>query len=243
MGLTMSDQFDYGEACPVSMAASVLAERWTLQIIREMFLGSTKYSQFQTCMPKISPTLLKNRLRALEKHGIITREKKSSQRHPEYFLTPSGKALGPVLTEFGKWGMRFARSGMTDKANTVYGLMRDFSGALDIDELPSRDFTLQLILTDHPESAKQYINVHNGKPQFCSQNLGFEIDVYITSTLKDMTKIWYGELTISAAIKDKKMVVVGNSQYTRNIAKWLRISGFTGDNPQFVAPERVADLT
>jgi DNA-binding HxlR family transcriptional regulator len=58
----MSDDFDYGEACPVSMAASVLAERWTLQIIREMFLGSTKYSQFQKYMPNISPTLLKNRL-------------------------------------------------------------------------------------------------------------------------------------------------------------------------------------
>jgi DNA-binding HxlR family transcriptional regulator len=56
----MSDDFDYGEACPVSMAASVLAERWTLQIIREMFLGSTKYSQFQKYMPNISPTLLKH---------------------------------------------------------------------------------------------------------------------------------------------------------------------------------------
>ena len=72
----MSHYYDYGEACPVSMAASILAERWTLQIIREMFLGSTKYSQFQTYMPNISPTLLKDRLRTLEKHGIITRKKK-----------------------------------------------------------------------------------------------------------------------------------------------------------------------
>jgi len=38
------------------------------------------------------------------------------------------------------------------------------------------------------------------------------------------------------AIEDEKMAIVGNSQYIRNITRWLRISGFTGDNPQFVAP-------
>jgi DNA-binding HxlR family transcriptional regulator len=233
----MSDNCDYGEACPVSMATSILAERWTLQIIREMFLGSTKYSQFQKYMPNISPTLLKNRLCTLEDTGIIMRKKTATQGRYDYFLTPSGKALGPVLTEIGKWGMRYANSGMTEKANTVYGLMRDLSGALDISELPSCDVTLQFNFTANEESHKQYINIHNSQAQFCSKDLGFEVDVYITSTIKDMTKIWYGELAMSKAIEDKKMLVVGNSQYTQNITKWLRISSFTGDNPQFIAPE------
>lgn len=232
----MSDDFDYGEACPVSMAASVLAERWTLQIIREMFLGSTKYSQFQKYMPNISPTLLKNRLRSLEDHGIIMRKKTATQGRYDYYLTPSGKALGPLLTEFGKWGMRFANSGMTEKENTVYGLMRDLSGALDTGELPDCDITVQFNFTDNPESTKQFINIHSGQVEVCSQNLGFEVDVYITTTLKDMTKIWYGELAMLKAIEDEKMAIVGNSQYIRNITRWLRISSFTGNNPQFVAP-------
>jgi DNA-binding HxlR family transcriptional regulator len=233
----MSDEYDFGEACPVSMAASVLSERWTLQIIREMFLGSTKFSEFQKYMPNISPTLLKNRLRSLEDHGIIMRKKTATQGRYEYCLTPAGKALGPLLTEFGKWGMRFASSGMTEKQNTVHGLMRDLSGALDISELPDCDVTLQFNFTDAPESPKQYINIHKGKAQVCSQNLGFEVDVYITSTLKDMTRIWYGELGMSRAMEEGTMAVVGNSQYIRNISRWLRISSFTGDDPQFVAPE------
>ncbi len=232
----MSDDYDYGEACPVSMAASVLAERWTLQIIREMFLGSTKYSQFQKYMPNISPTLLKNRLRSLEDHGVIMRKKTATQGRYDYYLTPSGKALGPLLTEFGKWGMRFANSGMTEKENTVYGLMRDLSGALDTGELPDCDITVQFNFTDNPESTKQFINIHSGQVEVCSQNLGFEVDVYITTTLKDMTKIWYGELAMLKAIEDEKMAIVGNSQYIRNITRWLRISSFTGNNPQFVAP-------
>jgi len=233
----MSDNYDYGEACPVSMATSILAERWTLQIIREMFLGSTKFSQFQRYMPNISPTLLKNRLRALEDSGIIMRKKTATQGRHDYFLTPSGKALGPVLTEIGKWGMRFARDGMTEKQNTVYGLMRDLTGALDTSELPEGDITIQFNITDCSESAKQYINIHNGEAQFCDHNLGFEVDLYITSSLRDMTKIWYGELSIIRAIAEETMLIVGNSQYTRNITKWLRISSFTGDNPCFTAPE------
>ena len=36
---------DYNEACPISMAASVICEKWTLQIVREMFFGSTRYSE------------------------------------------------------------------------------------------------------------------------------------------------------------------------------------------------------
>ena len=81
----MADEYDYGEACPVSMATSILAERWTLQIIREMFLGSTKYSQFQKYMPNISPTLLKSRLRTLEEHGIVMRKKTANQGRYDYF--------------------------------------------------------------------------------------------------------------------------------------------------------------
>jgi DNA-binding HxlR family transcriptional regulator len=152
----MSDDYDYGEACPVSMATSILAERWTLQIIREMFLGSTKFSQFQKHMPNISPSLLKNRLSTLEDHGIILRKQTSTQSRYDYFLTPSGKALGPVLTEIGKWGMQYASSGMTEKGNTVYGLMRDLSGALDISALPSCDITLRFEFTDNAENHKQY---------------------------------------------------------------------------------------
>ena len=132
--------------------------------------------------------------------------------------------------------MRFANSGMTEKENTVYGLMRDLCGVLDIGELPNCDVTLQFNFTDNLESPKQFINIHNGQAECCSQNLGFEVDVYITTTLKNMTKIWYGELAMLKAIEDEKMTVVGNSQYIRHITRWLRISSFTGDNPQFVSP-------
>ena len=225
--------YDYGEACPISMAASVLCERWTLQVIRELFFGSTKYSEIQRFVPNISPSLLRDRLRSLEEQGIVMRKRAERGNRYEYFLTPSGKALGPLLTEMGKWGMRHARDGMTDKANTASGLTRDFAGGLNADELPSGKTSIQIHLTDVEDSPRHYIHVRDGEVEVCDTDLGFETDVYITSTLDLMTRIWYGEVDMLEAIESGGMKVVAAPVYRQGITRWLKISTFTTDNPSF----------
>lgn len=225
--------YDYDEACPISMAASVLCERWTLQIVREMFFGSTKYSEIQKFIPNISPSLLRDRLRSLESQGLVMRKRAERSNRYEYFLTPSGKALAPVLTEMGKWGMRHAREGMTDRANTASGLVRDFAGGLNVDELPSGNTSIQLNLTDVEESPRRYIHVRGGEVEVCDTDLGFETDVYITSSLDLMTRIWYGEVDMTTAMESGRMKVVAAPVYCRHITRWLRISSFTTDNPSF----------
>jgi DNA-binding HxlR family transcriptional regulator len=227
--------YDYNEACPISMAASVLCERWTLQIIREMFFGSTRYSEIQKFIPNISPSLLRNRLRFLEEQGLVVRKCAATANRYEYFLTPSGKALAPVLTEMGKWGMRWANDGMTEKQNTASGLVRDLAGGIDCDELPSCDTSIRIDLTDVKESPTRYIHVRNGKVQVCDTDLGFEVDVYITSTLDVMTRIWYGEIDMAVAIEDGRMKVDAAPIYRRRIKRWLKISSFTTDNPSFAS--------
>lgn len=222
--------FDYGEACPISMATSVLCERWTLQIIRELLFGSTRYSEIQKFIPNISPSLLRNRLRFLEEQGVIVRTSAGSSR-PQYHLTPAGKALAPVLTEMGKWGMRWAREGMTDRQNTAAGLLRDLAGAINLEALPGGDTVIQITLTDVEDAPKQFINIQNGSVSACDQDLGFDVTVYITSTLSTMTRIWYGELPVQAAIERDEMKVVAPPVYTRHISRWLGISTFTTDNP------------
>ena len=225
--------YDYNEACPISMAASVVCERWTLQIIREMFFGSTRYSEIQKYIPNISPSLLRNRLRFLEGQGLVLRKRSSSGNRYEYHMTPSGKALAPVLTEMGKWGMRWASDCMTEKQNTASGLVRDFAGAIDVDELPSCDTVIRISLTDVGESPTHYIHVQNGNVQVCATDLGFDVDVYITSTLSTMTRIWYGEVEMVAAMESGEMGVKAPPVYSRRIKRWLGISSFTTDSPSF----------
>jgi len=224
--------FDYGEACPISMATSVLCERWTLQIIRELLFGATRYSEIQKFLPNISPSLLRNRLRFLEDQGVIVRSTAGGAGRPEYHLTPAGRALAPVLTEMGKWGMRWAREGMTDKQNTAAGLLRDLAGAINLDELPGGDLVIQITLTDVEGSPKQFINIQGGSVQACDQDLGFDVTVYITSSLSTMTRIWYGELPVQKAVEQGEMTVVAPPVYVRSLRRWLGISTFTTEDPK-----------
>jgi len=223
---------DYNEACPISMAASVICEKWTLQIVREMFFGSTRYSEIQKYIPNISPSLLRSRLRFLEDNGVIIRKRSASGNRYEYHLTPAGKSLAPVLTEMGKWGFRWASRHMTDKQNTASGLVRDFASRIDIDELPSCNAVIEMQLADGGDSATGFIHVQGGTTSTCDTRLGFDTDVLIRSTIKTMTRIWYGELDMNAAIESGQMKVVAAPAFSRRISRWLRMSSFTTDDPQ-----------
>ena len=223
---------DYNEACPISMAASVICEKWTLQIVREMFFGSTRYSEIQKYIPNISPSLLRSRLRFLEDNGVIVRKRSASGNRYEYHLTPAGKSLAPVLTEMGKWGFRWASHHMTDKQNTVSGLVRDFASRIDVDELPSCNAVIEMQLADGGDSATGFIHVQGGTASTCDTRLGFDTDVLIRSTIKAMTRIWYGELDMNAAIESGQMKVVAAPAFSRRISRWLRISSFTTNDPQ-----------
>ena len=81
----------YGQFCPVAKATEIVGEKWTLLILRELLLGTTRFNDFQRAMSRMSPTLLAKRLRRLEEVGIVIRKKLSGQRGYEYRLTAAGK--------------------------------------------------------------------------------------------------------------------------------------------------------
>jgi DNA-binding HxlR family transcriptional regulator len=83
----------YGQFCPVAKATEVIGEKWTLLVLRELLLGTTRFNDFQRAMSRMSPTLLVKRLRQLEECGIVIRKKLSGQKGYEYRLTAAGKEL------------------------------------------------------------------------------------------------------------------------------------------------------
>src|SRR5688572_9092643 len=97
----------YGQFCPVALAAEVLAERWTLLIVRELLNGSARFNEIRRGVPRLSPTLLKQRLETLEHSGIVVRNA-DGDGAPNYRLTDAGTALAPVVNSIGEWGQRWA---------------------------------------------------------------------------------------------------------------------------------------
>jgi len=84
----------------------VLGERWTLLILRDALLGSTRFADFQRSLG-LAPDVLTDRLATLVEFGVLTREPYQDQgsrvRH-EYRLTPAGRELQLVLTALQQWG-------------------------------------------------------------------------------------------------------------------------------------------
>ncbi|HEX9169152.1 MAG TPA: helix-turn-helix domain-containing protein, partial [Roseiarcus sp.] len=68
----MSDS-SYNQFCPVAMAAEILGARWTLVLLRELVVGSTRFNDLRRGVPRMSPALLSKRLKDLEAAGIVTR--------------------------------------------------------------------------------------------------------------------------------------------------------------------------
>ena len=102
--------------CAVACALDVIGDKWTLLIIRDLFLGRSRYGEFLTAGEGIPTNILARRLRRLEAAGLVERtvDPRPRSRHA-YRLTASGRRLGPVLNALIRWarsqipGTRVAR--------------------------------------------------------------------------------------------------------------------------------------
>jgi DNA-binding HxlR family transcriptional regulator len=92
--------------CPVARTLDLIGERWTVLILRDLFLqGPRRFQDFQESLAGIAPNILSTRLKALEANGIV--ERKTYSERPvrlEYHLTEKGRSLRPVLRAMRKWG-------------------------------------------------------------------------------------------------------------------------------------------
>ena len=99
---------DCGERskCPMTNTLDLIGDKWTLLVTRDMiFFGRKQFRDFLDSPEGISTNILTERLKRLEKHGII--EKHSYHDNPvryEYSLTQIGQDLEPVLLEINRWG-------------------------------------------------------------------------------------------------------------------------------------------
>lgn len=100
--------------CPVSVSLERFGDRWSLLIIRDLMVrGFRTFKEFQRSGEGIASNILADRLRNLERVGIINAEKEESDaRRVNYRLTEKGIDLAPVLLELLIWGARHENTGL-----------------------------------------------------------------------------------------------------------------------------------
>lgn len=99
---------EYKQFCALARAAEIVGERWTLLIIRELFLGPRRFTDLQRSLGEVSTSTLSERLARLEERRLIQREYMAPPAASMvYSLTPAGEALRPAVLELIRWGARY----------------------------------------------------------------------------------------------------------------------------------------
>lgn len=217
----------YGQFCPVAMAAEVVCSRWTALIVREMLCGSTRFNDLRRGVPLMSPTLLSKRLKELEHAGVIVAVPTGQAGVFDYRLTEAGEDLRPVVMALGIWGQRWVDSNLTLKNLDPSLLMWDMRRSLDLKPLPAKRCTVNFIYPEVPAGKRSWwLVVDEGRVDLCSTNPGFEVDLYVRSSLRSMTSVWMGLSTVQSEIEAGQIELIGDKELAQSMQQWLGLSSF-----------------
>jgi DNA-binding HxlR family transcriptional regulator len=135
-------EYEGQESCSVALTLEIVGERWTWLIVRDAFLGLTRFAEFRASLG-IAPNVLSDRLGRLVAEGILERVR--YQDHPprhEYRLTDKGADLFTALNAVRQWGdrylsdkpMRLLRR-KSDGTTVVAALVPEGTSALALEEI------------------------------------------------------------------------------------------------------------
>ena len=213
----------YGQFCPVAKATELIGEKWTMLILRELLLGTTRFNDFQRAMSRMSPTLLAKRLRHLEECGIIIRKKLSGQKGYEYRLTAAGKELSPLIEIVAVWGMRCARGQLTNDELDVEFLMQELQRRLQTEHLPDGETVICLIFNELTKHKTWWLLVDGDVVDLCTEDPGKDVDLYINSSVRTMIEVWVGDVDVRTALRNGSVKTHGLRHLIRTMPEWFGV--------------------
>ncbi len=211
----------YGQYCPVSRAAEILGDRWSLLILRDMVVdGVTQFNDLSRGLPRLSRSLLARRLRKLEDSGVITHARRPAGQKGEYRLTPAGAALYPVIEALLGWGATWAFGDpQMDELDPVV-LMWWIHRRLRHDHLPPAQVVVEFHFEEDP--ARAYWLVLRGRDSsVCFTPPGFDTDVVVRTSLRDFYRVWLGRLTYDDASRQGLIRVQALPALERALPDWF----------------------
>jgi DNA-binding HxlR family transcriptional regulator len=219
----------YHQFCPVAMAAEVLCTRWTLLVVRELIMGSTRFNELRRGLPRMSPALLSQRLKELEVAGVVERHASDKEAGvSEYYLTPMGKELEPLIGGLGSWGHRWISSELSLQRLDAQLLMWDIGRNLDIDPPPPVRKILKFQFPEVTNRSANYwlVVTPDCAVDVCSIDPGHDVDLYVTSELRALTAVWMGMMPLQSALTSEQVRITGEPRLVQALPTWLRLSSF-----------------
>ncbi|HUP97876.1 MAG TPA: winged helix-turn-helix transcriptional regulator [Usitatibacter sp.] len=217
---------DYGQFCTVARGAEVLGELWTPLVIRELLCGSRRFNDLRRGLPRMSATLLTQRLRKLEQMGVIERRRVLGGH--EYHLTRAGEELRPIVVGLGHWGARWIGSRLKREQLDAGFLMWDIRRFSPMEAFPAgRRTVIHFHFTDAPKGERLWwLVVENRVADLCRDDPGHELTVIVESTVRALTEVWTGDSEPAKEIAAGTLRVEGAGRNGQQLWKWLGQSMF-----------------
>jgi DNA-binding HxlR family transcriptional regulator len=171
----------YDQFCGVARALEVLGERWTLLIVRELLTGPKRFSDLRSGLGPIAPTVLTQRLRSLEDHGVVERAQLwPGAGVPAYSLTPRGEELRPVILALGRWGTPLLGEARPDDTFSARWLLIQLADSFQPPP-EKEDVTIEFRIGDevvHTEVRSGELNLGEGPTRYADHVVESPIDVF-----------------------------------------------------------------
>ncbi len=212
----------YGQFCPVAKASEVLAERWTPLVVRELLSGSHRFNELQRGVPLMSRSLLSKRLKELERAGVVERRKLAGQGTHEYYLTPAGEELRPIIEGLGVWGQRWVRQAVEPEDLDPALLMWDIRRRVLCDEIEGRRVVTRFDFLGVPAAKRRWWLVVSGDGcDLCLTDPGFEVQLFLEVGIQPLTHYWLGRIEWRQLVATDGFALEGPTWARRSLPKWL----------------------
>lgn len=139
----------YGQFCGVARALEMVGERWALLIVRDLLVGSKRYTDLKTGLPRIPTNVLATRLKELEAAGIVVRRVMPRPAGSVvYQLTEYGRELDGIVLGLGRWGAQRLGAFGEGEIATAESLIMALRSTFDPDAAAGHSATYELRFGD-----------------------------------------------------------------------------------------------
>jgi DNA-binding HxlR family transcriptional regulator len=221
----------YGQFCAVARAHEALGGRWTLLVVRELLCGSRRFNDIRRGIPRISRTMLSERLQALAAAGAVTRS--DGEHGPDYALTDAGQELATLIGALGTWGQRWLPRQAGDEDLEVEPLLVDMQRRVRLRALPRNPTVVRFEIDGR--RPPRFMLLKPGEVSLCMQNPGFPEPLRVRSRLASLVAWWRGDVGFAEAQR-LGLAIDGPRALVRAFPTWFERYVFAEIAPARRAP-------
>jgi len=215
----------YGQFCSIARAHEVLGGRWTLLIVRELLCGSRRFNDIRRGIPRVSRTVLSERLHGLVLAGAIVRA--DGPHGPEYELTKAGQELATLVGALATWGQRWLTREPAKEDLDLEPLLVDMQRRVEFAALPKEPLVVRFEVRSHHT---RFLLLTKTEASLCHQNPGFPEPVCVRAPLAALVAWWRGDMSFMEA-RRIGLAIEGPKALTRAFPTWFSLYPFAHIGP------------